>query len=317
VCRAFAAPEETANTMRFWRSPFGAIALLVLLGAGTGLGATAIRVVRQTTPPRVAETPIDFESMMIHADDVEFQAADGVRLSGWWIAGEPGRPPIVLCHDLGASKSSLVNIALALSRVGFPVLLFDFRAHGDSQGDRSTLGLREKRDVVGAVDFLARREEDPEPRRLGIFGVGMGAYAAVLAAADRPAMRVLVLDGLYPDTTWALARGVFRNWGFGVDHLAFFPRGVFVALTGFPGENERAADVIANLYGRDMLLLAPASDTRLSDEMTRMVQSVPEQADADGNLVILPATHADGLYAFEMTRYHERVAEFFTARLND
>jgi len=273
-----------------------------------------MRVVRQTTPARVAETPIDFESMTVHADDVEFDSADGVRLSGWWIDGEPGRPPVMLCHDFGASKSSLVNVALALNRVGFPVLAFDFRAHGDSQGQRSTLGLREKRDVVGAVDYLSSRQ-DLDTKRIGVFGVGMGAHAAVLAAADRPAIRVLVLDGLYPDAAWALARGVFRNWGFGVDHLAFFPRGVFVALTGFPGENERAAEVISNLYGRDMLLLAPASDTRLADEMMRMVQSVPEQPDVDGNLVVLPATHADGLYASEMTRYHERVAQFFSDRL--
>jgi len=300
--------------MRFWRSPFGALALLLLLTAGTGLTATAFRVFRQTSPPRTDESPIDFESMMVRTEEVEFAAADGVELRGWLIRGEPQRPPILLCHDLGASKSSLINVALALSRSGFTVLLFDFRAHGASAGERSTLGLREKRDVLGAVDYLAGLDA-LDTRRIGVLGVGMGAHAAVLAAADRPAIRALVLDGLYPDATYALVHRVYGNWSFAVDHLAFMPRGVFLALNGVSGDGERAADVIGHLPGRDMLLLAPASDTRLADEMMRMYETVPDQADADGNFVVLPATHSDGLYATHLARYHDRVTTFFADRL--
>ena len=302
--------------MRFWRSPLGALALLILITAATGSAATTYRVLRQTEPPRAQEAAIDFEAMMVRAEAVEFPAADGVTLRGWLIRGAAERPPIVLCHDLGASKSSLVNVALALSRVGFTVLLFDFRAHGASDGTRSTLGLNEKRDVLGAVDFLAGLE-DLDARRVGVFGVGMGAHAAVLAAADRPAIRVLVLDGLYPDTTYALVHRVYGKWNFGVNHLAFMPRGVFLALNGLPDDGERAADVIGRLPGRDLLLLAPASDTSLADEMMRMYESVPDQADADGNFVVLPATEVDGLFAADLTRYHDRVSEFFSARLGE
>jgi pimeloyl-ACP methyl ester carboxylesterase len=205
-------------------------------------------------------------------------------------------------------------VALALSRAGFTVLMFDFRAHGDSAGERSSLGVLEKRDVVGAVDFLGTLE-GLETKRIGVFGVGMGAHAAVLAAADRPALRVLVLDGLYPDASYELARRVYLDWSFAVDHLSFVSGGMLAALNGSAGPEARAADVIGHLLGRDLLFLAPASDTRLADEMMRMYETVPDQADADGNLVVLPATHADGLYASDLTRYHERVAEFFSTRL--
>ena len=300
--------------MRFWRSPFGAVTLVILLAAGGAIGATAWQVFRQTSPPRSTEAPIDFESMMVRAEDVRFPSTDGIELAGWLIRGEPDRAPIVLCHDLGSSKASLVNVALALSRAGFTVLMFDFRAHGGSSGERSSLGVLEKRDVVGAVDFLAGLE-GLEAKRIGVFGVGMGALAAVRAAADRAALRVLVLDGLYPDASYALARRVYLDWNFAVNHLAFVSGGMLAALSGSSGPEARAADVIGHLPGRDLLLLAPASDTRLADEMMRMYQTVPDQADADGNLVVLPATHADGLYASDLTRYHERVAEFFSSRL--
>ena len=300
--------------MRFWRSPLGALAVVLLLAAGGGIGATAYQVFRQTAPRRATEVPIDFESMMVRAENVRFPSTDGIDLAGWLIRGAPDQAPIVLCHDLGSSKASLVNVALALSRAGFTVLMFDFRAHGDSAGERSSLGVLEKRDVVGAVDFLGTLE-GLETKRIGVFGVGMGAHAAVLAAADRPALRVLVLDGLYPDASYELARRVYLDWSFAVDHLSFVSGGMLAALSGSAGPEARAADVIGHLLGRDLLLLAPASDTRLADEMMRMYQTVPDQADADGNLVVLPATHADGLYASDLTRYHERVAEFFSTRL--
>lgn len=300
--------------MRFWRSPLGAIMVILLLGVGVALGAAAVRVHRQLTPPRVDEAPIDFEAMMMRVEEVHFDASDGVSLAGWFIPGLPDRPVLILCHDLGSSRSSLVNLAIALRRAGFSVLAFDFRGHGESDGGRSTLGLYEKRDVFGALEYLKTRTEI-DTRRVGVYGVGMGAHAAVLAAADRPALKVMVLDGLYPDAGYPLVQGVYRDWAFGVDHLGFVPRGVFVAFNGTAAGNESASEVIGDLLGRDMLLVASESDERLAAEMMRMYETVPDQIDVDGNLVVLPATLGDGLYAEQLDSYQVRVTEFFESRM--
>jgi pimeloyl-ACP methyl ester carboxylesterase len=221
---------------------------------------------------------------------------------------------VILCHDAGSSRAALVNLGIALHGEGFTVLLFDFRGHGESAGGRSTLGLEEKRDVIGAVDMLLRRI-GPDTKRIGIYGVGMGAHAAVLAAADRPALRVLVLDGLYPNVEFQLARQVYEGWEFAADKLAFLPTTVFSAMRGGAPIDERASSVIGTLPGRDFLFLVPAGDTALALAMQRMYESIPAQADADGNLVVLPATQGDGLYDEQMARYHERVSSFFVARL--
>jgi hypothetical protein len=49
--------------------------------------------------------------------------------------------------------------------------------------------------------------------------------------------------------------------------------------------------------------------------MMRMYETVPEQVDADGNLVVLPATLGDGLFAEQLENYHLRVTEFFESRM--
>ncbi|HXV77846.1 MAG TPA: alpha/beta fold hydrolase [Candidatus Polarisedimenticolaceae bacterium] len=301
--------------MQFVRTRVGAVVTVLALSLAMALGAVAFEVHLRTRPPRVVAAPVDFESMMLQVEEVEFPATDDVLLSGWLIRGNPALAPIVLCHDFGSDRHAVLNTALSLSHAGFTVLAFDFRGHGASGGDRSTLGLREKRDVLGAVDYLLATGPNDE-RRIGVFGAGMGAYAAVLAAADRPSIKVLVLDGLYPDVGFPLSRAIFHDWNFAVDHLGFLPRGWFLLLHGAAVGEERAADVIPALVGRDMLLLAPAGDTRLADAMMGMYESVPEQADADGNLVVVPVAHGDGLYADQLARYHDRVTGFFLSRLD-
>jgi len=67
-----------------------------------------------------------------------------------------------------------VQYVPALQEAGFSVLMFDFRAHGRSDGRLSTSGYLEQRDVLGAVAFLRAKGLI----RLGLFGFSMGARVA-------------------------------------------------------------------------------------------------------------------------------------------
>jgi len=300
--------------MSFWQSKPGVLCGAVLLAAALAVGLTGVRVYAVTHPARQAPDDIDFDSMLMRAQRVQFPSTDGIELQGWMILGKSDRPPILLCHDAGSSKASLVSLAIALHNKGFPILLFDFRGHGASGGRLSTLGLREKRDILGALEFITERW-DETTRHVGVYGVGMGAHAAVLAAADRQALRVLVLDGLYPDVSYPLARRVFGGWKPGIRKLAFLPNSLFVLMNRIRIGDHRAADTLPNLLGRDVLLLAPVGDPELTAEMKRMLGSIPKQPDVDGNLVILPATQVHGLYGRDLGLHVTEVTEFFESRL--
>lgn len=300
--------------MRFVRTPLGAVLLVVLLGCAVLLGAAVVRVDRTTRPPRRPPDALDFDSLLLRVEEVRLTATDGVRLDGWWLPGEPGQPAVILGHDIGATKTSLVDLAAELGKHGLPRLLIDFRGHGSSAGARSSLGLLEKRDILGAVEFV-RSRAGIDARRIGVYGAGMGAHAAVLAAADCPALKVLVLDSLYPDVGYLLDSELYAGWEFGRRNLGFVPRGIFAVLHGARASRQRAAGELSHLLGRDILLVAPESDPLLTAEMKRMYEAIPEQIDVDGNLLLLPATRAVGRYGHEGTRYQERVARFFRERL--
>lgn len=300
--------------MSIWESKLGALLGVLLLACLLVVSIVGVRVYRTTHPERQADEGFDFNSMLMRVDQVQFPAVDGTRLTGWLIEGDATRPPVLLCHDLGSSKASQVSLGIELQRRGFTVLMPDFRGHGQSEGRSSTLGLEEKRDVLGALDYLMERQ-GRECNRVGVYGVGMGAHAAVLAAVDRPALRVLVLDALYPDVADPLARRVFADWQPGIRSLGFVSSGLFALMHGTRISEQRAADALPGLLGRDVLLLAPAGDPELTAKMQRMVESIPEQREVDGNMVVLPATQGEELYGEDLDRHREQVARFLDDRL--
>ncbi len=301
--------------MRFWKSIPGTLLLVLLLGTAIGAGALFLRVHQVVRPPRRQRSGFEVAAVVAKAEEVRFRSVDGIEIAGWIMRGRSTAPAILLCHDFGADKSSLLSLAVPLHAEGFTVLTFDFRGHGQSGGSTSTLGLAERRDIVGAVDYLFTSGQTPG-RWLGVYGVGMGAYAAVLAARDRQALRVLVLDTLYPDVSYPLVRRVYAGWPFGVEHLGSLARATFrVMVAGEVGESH-AAEVLPILAGRQILLVAPDTDSRLAEEMERMYRSIPEVREgSEGSLVRVPATAAEGLYGKHLETYIQRVSDFFRSRL--
>src|SRR3712207_8592 len=91
------------------------------------------------------------------AEEVTFLSDDHqVTLSGWFFAArgvEPGTrcPSLVLSHGIWTGRRECLPLALRFSAAGYNVLCFDFRAHGLSGGEFTSVGFRETDDVLGAV----------------------------------------------------------------------------------------------------------------------------------------------------------------------
>jgi pimeloyl-ACP methyl ester carboxylesterase len=266
------------------------LAGVVLLGV-VAVGLTVLRLRAAVMPRRTQPTRLDFAAVGLAVREVQFAVP-----------------------RLGRIEGQPLPLAIRLSDERVPLLLFDFRGHGASGGRGSTLGAAEKRDVLGALDF-ARGMEGVEHARLGVYGAGMGAHAAVLAARERPAARVLVLDGLYPDPQFALLRRFYGGWDPPLPRAEFLPVGVFRAMSGNARDEPAADGVVSDLTGRDLLFLAPESDEALAREIERMYGLVPLQADVDGNLVRVPTSAAGVLYGADRERHDGEVAEFFASRL--
>jgi alpha-beta hydrolase superfamily lysophospholipase len=135
-------------------------------------------------------------------EHVSFVTDDGLTLRGWFFPAGPGCDrTLLICHGLGANRSAFLPYVKVGEEIGANVLMFDFRAHGDSDGRTSTLSLKEKLDVLAAVRYL-RTERPAQARQVFGLGVSMGSASLARAAAEvEPPLDAVILDSGFAAVT--------------------------------------------------------------------------------------------------------------------
>jgi uncharacterized protein len=142
--------------------------------------------------------PVPSAPSLAHRD-VVFEG-EGVTIRGWLFpAPHPrGRPTVVYLHGLADNRASGTWIAEHLVPLGYDVLAYDGRAHGESGGTECTFGWWEKRDLSRALDGLGIQ-------RVIVVGASLGAAIALQAAAEDPRIVGVVSSATFADLA-SLAR---------------------------------------------------------------------------------------------------------------
>jgi pimeloyl-ACP methyl ester carboxylesterase len=160
------------------------ILVLIVLALGLGLSFYFTHRGRLGELHSPAEFGLEFET-------VEFKATDGLTLRGVWVPATGSDRAVVILHGHGGSYDFDVYRAAPLHSAGFNVLLFDFRAHGRSEGRRITFGYEERRDMLGAIDFLQARGM----HHIGLLGFSYGGMVSMLFTPTCPAVEAVITDG--------------------------------------------------------------------------------------------------------------------------
>ena len=273
------------------------------------LALSFILVYANTHPPKY---PLSIPPSDYHLDyeDVSFTSDDGVALKGWLVKpAHPGTrsPAIIICHGVGANRSDFTELAASFSKRGYFILQFDFRAHGESAGSRTSLGYHEQKDIIAALHYLKNRREI-DPGRIGIYGFSMGGSSAILAAAKTGAFSVVVADSAFTSL-----RDQVREAITGFYHLPAFP---FLHLTvlGYELYFQTRVDavapvkVIAAIAPTPVLIITGEGDALIpADNGRRLYAAAKEPKEL---WVIAGADHG-GTLAAAGDEYEKRVGEFF------
>ena len=123
--------------------------------------------------------------------NIDLITEDNVRLSAWYTPPQ-NEAVILVAHGYGASRPEEFYEIFASH--GYGVLAWDFRAHGASGGDFSSLGYYEILDVKAALDFALAQ---PGVEHVGAWGGSMGAVTTIRAAAQYPDIEAVIADSPY------------------------------------------------------------------------------------------------------------------------
>ncbi len=132
----------------------------------------------------------------IPKDDVYIRSYDNLKLHGYYI------PPLdkntkniaIIIHGYQSRATDMIVVGKMYSDLGFKVLLIDLRAHGESEGNFTSMGHYEKYDLKKWINFALRSYGANS--KILLHGVSMGAAMSMLVMEKKIKQHVdfLVLD---------------------------------------------------------------------------------------------------------------------------
>jgi fermentation-respiration switch protein FrsA (DUF1100 family) len=229
-------------------------------------------------------------------ENIILVTSDGIELSAWYTPPENGAL-ILIAHGHGDIRSLEYYVLFAQN--GYGVLAWDFRAHGKSGGDLSTLGYLEALDVEAALEFGL---DQPDVEHIGAWGASMGGAAVLEATSRRNEIEAVVIDSAFPtledELNWMVRSKVF------VPFIRFFAE----RETGLDMEFLRPVDRIGEISPRPVFIIQGEGDTVIPADSARLLY---EAAGEPRYLWTEPGINHVGMYSALPEEYEEQVIGFF------
>lgn len=111
--------------------------------------------------------------------DVYIESNDGLKLHAYEFYNEKSNNWIIVVHGFSSSANLMLSYVLKLSKT-MNVLYIDQRGHGQSEGNYTSFGIKEKYDVLNWIKYLNKQYNASS---IGLFGLSMGAATVMMASS--------------------------------------------------------------------------------------------------------------------------------------
>ena len=216
------------------------------------------------------------------------------RLHGWWLpANSPNSCVLLYLHGNGSNISANLEQALRFQRLGFSVLIIDYRGYGLSQGNFPT----EKQvyyDAQLAWNYLVQQREI-KPQNIFLYGHSIGGAIAIDLGVRNPEVAGLIVEGS------------FTSMGDMIDHREMYR---FLPINLLLNHSFDSLSKIQKLQS-PLLLIHGTDDTVVPAKMSQVLfdaATVPKKLlfvpDADHNNV---ASVGENLYLQSVRDFYQIV----------
>lgn len=242
-------------------------------------------------------------------ENVTFRSTDGIALKGWFIPADNPRGTIIICHGYSGNKDPDLIFAPFLHNASYNLFLFDFRGHGESAGDYTSLGYFEVQDLRGALSYLKSRA-DVDKNRIGVMGVSMGAAVAVLTAAKTEEIKAVVEDSGFATLRAAIA-STLKGFGFPKIFVPLFSSLAYRAVGWYLKFDPREGEPIRfvkKISPRPLFIIHGEADSLVE---IKNAHQLYKEAGKPKEIWTVPGIEHSQVYAFHKEEYERRTLEFW------
>ncbi|HKX84929.1 MAG TPA: alpha/beta hydrolase, partial [Pyrinomonadaceae bacterium] len=309
---------------------FYRLLLQLVILAFIALGGAAVWLVHETSHP-VANaylvTPEKYgllSSRGASVTDETWPNADGTTARGWLLRGTPGSPAVLLLHKYGADRSHTLNLGVKINEAtNFTVLMPDLRGHGVQPAvDYTSFGACEASDASTAVAYLRGLKTADQfalvGNDVGIYGLEMGALAALSAAVKDVNIKALVLDSVPTDGDTLIAAAVDKRFPFASDVTSKIA--AYGTTPYFYGKDcynkEVSCEMAKMVMNRKVMLLAGLDEPNLQESTSRLSKCFVPGSVAEVKTDLSPSGYTIINASIDLaTAYDQRVIDFFRQNL--
>ncbi|MBQ3374147.1 MAG: alpha/beta hydrolase [Oscillospiraceae bacterium] len=287
------------------------IVLVVLaVGLGIGLAAFTTHIRRQTLEQarewQAAHYDISWYDT-VEKTEYTVKSYDGYKLHVQFLANPEKTTDryVVISHGYSDNRLGSLKYAMLYFNLGYNVIVYDLRGHGENKPTFCTYSVRESRDLLALLEDTRTRY--PDARVLGIHGESLGAGTSIACLKEHPQIDFVVADCGFSEIKAVLKNGLksgnLPEWP--VDYASFFAK----LLYGYSLDEMRPIESLSDnevpilfIHGEEDDFIAPWH----SEAMQQATKGYSE-------VHLIPgAGHAESVLTAPMD-YMEYVRHFFRA----
>ena len=253
----------------------------------------------------IEQKPDDFNVM---CENVSFFTDDNINIKGWFLPSkEKSYKTIIICHGWGTNKSDVLSSTIFFLKRGFNLLYFDFRNHGESGGNKSSLGKLESQDLISAVDFLKTKKKQ-QSEKIGIYGVSMGASVAIIATALDKRISAVISDSPFSSFNYIISK--YAKLFYKIPKYPLVPITLFFIMSrlGFNPEKTSAIYYVSKIAPRPIFIIHGEMDDRIPVSEGKILFDIANEPKIFWT--VKNANHLES-YSKSAFEYEKRTSDFF------
>ncbi len=245
-----------------------------------------------------------------HCTPVSFTSQDNFKLQGLLFKRPNAIGNMLVCHGYKSCKEFMYGFVHLFPQ--YNVLVFDFRASGQSDGTYISLGYHEFKDVVAAASFLKKETSRELP--FVILAQSMGGAAALRAASQYPNLAdAFIIDSSFSDLRSMFLRGYSLRVG--LPYYPFFPviQATFHYFADCNVDDVNSLKAVEKI-AQPILFIHSCDDNFITPDQS--IQLYAQAKNSKSRVWIGPRCRHGWLHSYHPELYHAQVAQFLEETLH-